>query len=83
MDDYKFIRIDTKLDEVNNRLTSIDQTLAAQHVSLKDHIRRTEILEETVKPIQEHVLKVNGVLTFFKYLASIAVIAEVVRLFIK
>lgn len=37
-------------DEVLHRLGSIDTTLAKQHESLKDHIRRTEILEKAVSP---------------------------------
>jgi len=40
----------SKTDKIIDRLNSIDRTLAAQHVSLKDHMRRTEILEKAISP---------------------------------
>ena len=51
MDDRRLERIEKKLDDVADHLASIDTTLALQHASLEHHIRRTDILEEQVKPI--------------------------------
>lgn len=39
-----------KTDKILERLNSIDIILAKQHVTLKEHIRRTEILEEAIRP---------------------------------
>jgi len=69
--------IENKLDRIDARLNSIDVTLVAQHVSLKDHIRRTEILENEVKPIQKHVAMVNGALKFIGLLGILAGVLEV------
>jgi septal ring factor EnvC (AmiA/AmiB activator) len=55
-------RIEAKVDKIDERLDSIDKTLAAQHVSLKEHIRRTELLEADVAPIKTHVSKIEGAL---------------------
>lgn len=65
-------RVEGKIDLMTDRLGSIDTTLAAQHEVLKEHIRRTEILEEDVKPIKAHVAMISGVLKFIGLLVPIA-----------
>ena len=62
MDKTYLDRIESKLDKVAERVTGIDVTLSAQHVSLSDHIRRTEILESELKPVKQHVAYVHGAL---------------------
>lgn len=61
--DDRLIRIEEKIDKVIDRVSSCDVTLAAQHVTLKEHMRRTEALEQIVEPIREHV---NTVAAFGK-----------------
>ena len=68
------------LSKIDDRLSKIDSTLAAQHESLRDHIRRTELLEEQVKPIHEHVHELKGVIKFFKFVGILAAIAEAARI---
>lgn len=70
-------RID-RLDRIEERLLSIDRTLAVNTTSLQDHIRRTELLEKgmdvlvsELKPVQRHVTQVETVL---KVLGAIAAI---------
>lgn len=69
MSDQRLSRIEDKLDKVVESISRIDVTLAAQHVSLEEHIRRTNILEDEVKPIKDHVnvmkalVKVVGILS--------------------
>lgn len=69
MDDFQK-RVLEKLDKMDDRLNSVDKTLAEQHVSLKDHIRRTEILEEQVKPIEDNMTMAKGVLKFIGFGAT-------------
>lgn len=54
-------RLESKLDRLDERLDRIDVTLAAQHVSLAEHIRRTQILENHMEPVRTHVTMVKGV----------------------
>lgn len=75
MDD-KLERIEGKLDKVVDHIGSIDVTLAAQHVSLKEHIRRTEILEQELAPIKTHVNMISGALKLIGLLAAIGAGAE-------
>jgi len=81
--DKKLDKIEEKLDKISDRLGSIDSTLASQHTSLVDHIRRTELLEEDMKPIRKHVAMIQGVLKAIGILASAAVIVELIVMLIK
>jgi hypothetical protein len=72
-----------KLERIDSRLNSIDKTLAEQHQQLKDHIRRTELAEENLdllrtelKPVKEHVVRVDGVL---KALGVLAVVLGILK----
>lgn len=83
MDDIKFDRLESKIDSINEKIHSIDTTLAAQHESLRDHIRRTEILEEEIKPIKKHTERVSGAVAFISFLGVLAAIVETIILAVK
>ncbi len=72
MHDIKLDRIETKLDKVNDRINSIDVTLAAQHASLVEHIKRTAILETQLEPIKTHVANIQGALKFIGAMAILS-----------
>lgn len=78
-DDKRLERIEGKIDGIGDHLGSIDVTLAAQHVSLKEHIRRTAILESELKPIKRHVDMVHGALKFLALFAMILGIAAAIK----
>ncbi len=75
-DDKRLERIEDKIDSLSTHLSSIDSTLAGQHVQLSEHIRRTSILEDTVKPIKEHVDMVKGAMKLIAIIGSIILVAE-------
>lgn len=78
-DDKRLERIEVKLDDVSDHLSSIDITLKGQHITLKDHIRRTALLEQDLRPIKKHVYMVQGALAFITLLATVAGIIMVFR----
>jgi hypothetical protein len=61
-----------KQDKILDKLSVIDTTLAAQHETLKEHIRRTELLESDVAPIKRHVNMVEGIVKFITLIALLA-----------
>lgn len=69
--DDRIIRIENKIDKVVEHLGSIDSTLAAQHESLKIHIKRSDLLEAQVEPLKTHVAMVSGALKLIGILAMI------------
>jgi hypothetical protein len=73
MDNYGKIldRLETKLDDQNEHLSSIDVTLGVQSVQLRQHIQRTNELQKIVVQVQKHVLMVNGALKLLGIIATI------------
>jgi hypothetical protein len=79
-----------KLENIESHLSSIDVTLAKQEVSLSEHVRRSETLEdlvsyirdEEIEPIKAHVARVQGAMkTVSVLLAAVASIAAVLKFF--
>lgn len=78
MKDLLSIVVD-KLDKLDTRLDSLDKTLVKQEENLREHMRRTELLEQQhthledeihveLEPIKSHIQQVKGItkfLTFF------------------
>ena len=69
-----------KIDTIQKDIGQIKIILAEQHISLKEHIRRTELLETALKPIEKHVAMTQGALKLIGF--SIAFI-EAIRLYAK
>jgi tetrahydromethanopterin S-methyltransferase subunit G len=87
--DKRLDKQEAKLDQVIDTLSRIDSTLAAQHESLEDHIRRTNVAEENIdlirkdlKPIQNHVSMVKGAMKLIGVVCAIVgAIAAVAAVF--
>ena len=69
-------RIITKLDKLDDRIDKVDVTLAKQHESLKEHMRRSDALESQMKPVQKHVVMVEGIVKFIGLIGIIIGIAS-------
>lgn len=77
-DERRIERIETKIDDIKGDISSINSTLSAQHESLKEHMRRTDVLESEFKPIRRQSLMLAGVCSFVLLCAAIAGILELV-----
>lgn len=75
-DDLK--RFEFKIDRIDQRMNSVDITLAKQSEILDIHVKRTNILEDSLKPIQRHVAMVDGAIKFLGLLGIIAAIIEAI-----
>lgn len=69
-------RVEDKLDKMTDRLSNIDVTLAKQSVILEEHVKRTNLLEAKLVPIEKHVVMVHGVLKFLGLVALFVGIIE-------
>jgi hypothetical protein len=65
-----------KGEEILHRISKIEITLAEQHVTLKEHIRRTELLESKVVPLEKSSFKLD---TVYKFLFHSGIVAGVVE----
>lgn len=63
-------RVNTLLEDI----AEIKEILGRQEEILKEHMRRTEALEEMVKPIQRRVFMLEGI---FYFLGSLGVASSV------
>ena len=67
-------KLEVKIDKIDERLDKIDVHLATYNEQLKIHIKRSETLEEELKPIKSHVGLMNSlakIIVFLGILASI------------
>lgn len=80
-DDKRIERIEIKLDAISDKLGDTNVILAAQHESLKQHMRRSDALERSIEPLKKHVNRVDGALRLLGLLAAIAAIVECIKAF--
>lgn len=65
--------MENKLDYIVEKIGSIDKTLEFQAIQLKEHIKRTNILEERITPIEDHVKFIRKLMSAITWLATIMV----------
>lgn len=81
-----FNRLENKVDKIQDSIASIDKTLAVNTESLLVHIRRTNLLEKRLerfesdmKPVEQHVERVNGIIKFLLFIAAISGLAAIFK----
>lgn len=66
------VKLDSRIDDLT--------LISARHdENLKEHMRRTEILESELRPVKTHINMVQGVGAFIATLALLATIYMVVK----
>ena len=78
-DDKRLERIENKIDHIGEKIVSLDITSAKQQTSLDEHIRRTELLENEVRPLKKHVDMVNGGLKLLGVLIIVFELYQVLK----
>jgi hypothetical protein len=76
--DKRLEKIEGKIDIIVEKIHSIDKTLDRNTDSLDMHIKRTNLLEKKLAPIDKHVTMVNGVI---KFLLGLAALTALFKLF--
>jgi hypothetical protein len=72
-------RYEEKLDKITEQISEINITLARNTVSLEEHIKRTNILENKLEPVEKHVVMVNGVIKFLLGLAALSALFKLLN----
>lgn len=73
------VALDCKAEKIEESIVSIDKTLAVQEASLREHIRRTELLEDVSRTLENRSNMVIGAIGFMTLIATLATIYSVVR----
>ena len=64
-------KIDRKLEKIDERIDNIDKHLAVYNSQLRFHIKRTDMLEEELKPLKSSLIKAQGAIMFIGLLATV------------
>lgn len=72
MDEFSKHKLTKEIEHIKKSLMSIDKTLALQHQSLETHIKRTDLLENKLEPVEKHVEQVRGVVQLLMFLVAVA-----------
>lgn len=65
-------RVEAKVDKVLDQVSQINSTLAGQHEQLTYHIKRTDLLEARLTPLEAFMARLLGAGVVLVSLASIA-----------
>lgn len=76
MDEQRANRIEAKLDKIADDIGKIEVTQARQADSLEYHIKRTDTLEDMVKPLWSFLNAVSIIMKVIGVLALLAGIGE-------
>ncbi len=75
----KVDKLDNKIDNIASDIVTIKVTSARHDENLKEHMKRSDLLEksqeiifEELKPIKAHVHQVNGILKFLGIFTTLA-----------
>lgn len=69
-------RIFDKLDKLDERLDNMDKSLLRQTITLEEHVKRTNLLEEEIRPMKKHMLILYA---FGKIFGGMAVLAAIIE----
>lgn len=75
MDDITKLMIN-KLEKIDSSLSRIDITLAKQEEQIRIHVKRTNLLEAKLVPVEKHVLMVHAALKLIGILGIFVGILE-------
>ena len=68
--DNSLNRIEEKIDRLDLRLDGVDKTLVRQNSELESHIKRTELLEGRIDPLEKYVWMAIGGIGLLSILAT-------------
>lgn len=60
-----------RLDKIDNELDDINKVLVIQEENLKLHMRRSELLEEQVRPLNQMLWASYGVLGLITFIGTV------------
>ena len=82
MEDTQLDRLEAKIDKIGDRLSKIELTQVAQHITLVDHTDRSTKLENIVIPLKSDVDKFKGAMQLIGIIGVLAGVGDVIlRLF--
>ena len=72
----EFLHLSDKLDILDDRLDDVERVLILQEANLKEHMKRTALLEQQVSPLNKFMYSAYGIIAFILFCASSVAILE-------
>lgn len=76
-------RIFTKLEDIQKEQKGSKEVQIKHQASLEEHMRRTELLEEELKPVKTHVEQVRGAGKLLGLITTILTISSLIYILVK
>lgn len=57
--DTRMDNVEKKIDGIDSRIDNLDVMTGKQQVILDEHVKRTNLLEDQLRPVQEHVSQIK------------------------
>jgi len=71
-------RVESKIDIIQEKISLIERLMERNTVSLEHHIKRTDLLEEKLEPVENHVKLINGIVKILLGLAALTALLKIV-----
>lgn len=81
MSDDKLSRIENKIDKIESHMGKQEVNLARLTVSVEEHVKRSNLLEKKMEPLEDHVNLMNAVIKILVFLGTLAAILEAAHLY--
>jgi hypothetical protein len=67
----RFDKLEEKIDKIDDKLLTMSTWIQRNAVSLEEHMRRTDLLEKKLEPVEDHVAKVTAGLKILTWAVGI------------
>lgn len=71
-------RVEDKIDKIMEDVADIKITMARNTTSLEVHMKRSDLLEQKLVPVEQHVSMMNGALKLLGVILTVAAIIEMI-----
>jgi hypothetical protein len=67
----EFLHLSDKLDVLDERMDSVEKILAIQEQNLQIHMKRSDMLEDQVAPLNKFMWAAYGIISFLVFAATV------------
>lgn len=89
MDEFSTRKIIKDIEQIKLFMASVDKTLALQHQSLDEHMRRSqanekaiEMLKDELKPVVRHVISIQTIIKILSWVGASGIIVYMISRFV-
>jgi hypothetical protein len=70
----EFLHLSDKLDMIDDKIYDMETVLKLQELNLREHMKRTALLEKQVSPLNKFMYSAYGIISFCLFVAAMSAI---------